>query len=390
MAGEKVIAEEVGPLAKPLQQKGSQPCSRGLNGRARPRRPSAPNRNKLYVCSFPNCEASYNKEWKLEAHLCRHTGERPFVCNYEGCGKGFTRDFHLRRHFLIHTGEKQFVCSVDGCNTKFITQANLRKHVVRMHQQRRFVVSRCDFENCGKSFKKHQHLKTHQCQHNGEPPFKCNYEGCGMSFFVPSRLKRHEKIHAGYPCQKDGCSFVGKTWSELLTHLRESHVEPVICNVCSKTFRRKDYLRSHQKTHATEREVFKCPREGCGRTYTTVFNLQSHILSFHEETRSFTCDHPGCGRIFAMKQSLARHAVMHDPDKRKLHLKPKKQRPKRSLASRLSGYIPPKAQKRNVSREEALTTPAASHPLPNVETLSLECHMTQNKSVNHLESLGAL
>ncbi|KAL1764279.1 transcription factor IIIA, partial [Sigmodon hispidus] len=76
-------------------------------------------------------------------------------------------------------------------------------------------------------------------------------------------------------------------------------------------------------------------------TYTTVFNLKSHILSFHEEKRPFVCEHTGCGKTFAMKQSLMRHCVVHDPNrKRKLKVKPPRER--RSLASSLSGYFPPK------------------------------------------------
>lgn len=29
---------------------------------------------KSYVCSFFDCKAKFNKSWKLEAHLCKHTG----------------------------------------------------------------------------------------------------------------------------------------------------------------------------------------------------------------------------------------------------------------------------------------------------------------------------
>uniref|UniRef100_A0A452GZ63 Transcription factor IIIA n=1 Tax=Gopherus agassizii TaxID=38772 RepID=A0A452GZ63_9SAUR len=302
---------------------------RGLMGESRPPADCA----KRFICSFPDCEATFSKAWRLNAHLCRHTGERPFICNYNGCGKGFTRDFHLTRHFLTHSGEKPF----------------------------------------DKSFRKHQQLKVHHCQHTSEPFFKCSHEACGKHFLTPSRLKRHEKIHEGYACKKDNCSFVGKTWTEHLKHMKDCHAEPVICGVCSKTFKRKDYLRQHQKTHAEEREVCRCPREGCGRTYTTVFNLQSHILSFHEEKKPFFCDYAGCGKVFAMKQSLARHAVVHDPDKGKLNLKAKQTRPKRSLASRLSGYIPPKAQRRKLeaaTENKALNKPAESE-LPTVETLTL-------------------
>lgn len=31
-------------------------------------------RQKTFICSFSGCPASYDKEWKLEAHLCKHTG----------------------------------------------------------------------------------------------------------------------------------------------------------------------------------------------------------------------------------------------------------------------------------------------------------------------------
>ncbi|XP_077926667.1 transcription factor IIIA, partial [Halichoerus grypus] len=310
--------------------------------------------NRRFICSFPDCSANYNKAWKLDAHLCKHTGERPFVCDHEGCAKAFVRDYHLSRHILIHTGEKLFVCTASGCDQKFNTKSNLKKHFERKHenQQKQYV---CTFEGCKKAFKKHQQLRIHQCQHTNEPLFKCAHEGCGKHFASPSRLKRHSKVHKGYMCQKE-CSFVAKTWTELLKHVRETHKEDTKCEVCQKTFKRKDHLKQHMKTHAPERDVCRCPREGCGRTYTTVFNLQSHILSFHEEMRPFTCEHPGCGKTFAMKQSLTRHAVVHDPDKKKLKVKPSRE--KRSLASRLSGYIPPKRkQGQGLSAPENGETP---------------------------------
>ena len=29
---------------------------------------------KNYVCTFFDCKAKFSKAWKLEAHLCKHTG----------------------------------------------------------------------------------------------------------------------------------------------------------------------------------------------------------------------------------------------------------------------------------------------------------------------------
>ncbi|XP_072119081.1 transcription factor IIIA-like [Mobula birostris] len=294
----------------------------------------------LFICSF-GCGATFSKNWRLEAHLCRHTGEKPFACEYEGCNKSYSRKGHLARHILIHKGEKPFRCTDERCNQTFTTKDNLKKHLSRKHDNKEKLYL-CDFERCGRSFKKHQHLKVHQYEHTRVPSFKCNYEGCDKRFCLPSKLKRHEKVHAGYACKVESCSFIGKTWTELLSHKQKQHKEPFICSECGKKFKRKDTLQAHLKIHAEEREVFRCPREGCERTYTTSFNLQSHILSFHEQQRNFVCEHSDCKKAFSMKQSLDRHSVVHDPKKQKL--KAKQRRPKRSLASRLTGYIPPRNQ----------------------------------------------
>lgn len=106
------------------------------------------------------------------------------------------------------------------------------------------------------------------------------------------------------------------------------------CDQCSKVFRDSWFLQQHQRVHADTRVVLLCPHVGCGRSFTKVFNLESHIGSFHEELRPYVCTHVGCGRKFTMKQSLHRHSVVHDPQRKKL----KKTRASRSLASRLSGY----------------------------------------------------
>ncbi|XP_029908561.1 transcription factor IIIA-like [Myripristis murdjan] len=289
--------------------------------------------HRRYICSFPDCPAAYNKQWKLDAHMCKHTGVKPYTCESAGCGKSFCSQYHLARHELTHSGVKPFLCTAGGCTEAFTTNSNLKRHISRTHtqEQKKYV---CKVEGCGITFRKNKQLKSHMCeQHTLLPPYQCTFEGCQMRFTFPSKLKRHEKVHRGYPCKEEGCAFTAKTWTEYLKHRKELHRAVLTCDRCNKVFRDSWALQQHQQVHSETRVVLKCPRDGCDRSFTTPFNLQSHISSFHEVLRPFACTHEGCGKTFAMRQSLQRHSVVHDPERKKL----RKPRPKRSLASRLSG-----------------------------------------------------
>ncbi|KAK2817443.1 hypothetical protein Q5P01_025634 [Channa striata] len=290
--------------------------------------------HRRYICSFAGCSAAYNKQWKLDAHLCKHTGVKPHRCERDGCGKSFCTPYHLARHELSHSGVKPYRCTVDGCAEAFSSSTSRTRHMGRFHsqEQKKYV---CQFDGCGMEFKKNKQRKSHMCeQHTHVPPYQCTYEGCQMRFTFPSKLKRHEKVHKGYPCKEEGCAFTGKTWTEYLKHRKEQHKTLVRCDKCSKVFRDSWFLQQHQYVHSDVRVVIKCPRDGCQRSFTKASNLQCHINAFHEGLRPFTCTHPGCGKTFAIKKSLQRHGVLHNPGSKKQ----KKPKPKRSLASRLSGY----------------------------------------------------
>ncbi|XP_034044950.1 transcription factor IIIA-like [Thalassophryne amazonica] len=334
--------------------------------------PSEP--HKRFICSFPDCSAAYNKRWKLDAHLCKHTGVKPHACAHSGCGRTLTTQQHLARHALTHSGLKPFVCGVDACTEAFTTNANRTRHVERVHSHdsRKYT---CRYEGCGLEFRKNKLLKAHVCeQHAQVPPCRCAFPGCRAAFSFPSGLRRHQKVHRGYPCPEDACAFTGKTWTEYLRHRAERHAAErqwlgLRCDRCSKVYKEPWHLKAHQKVHAADRVVLRCPRDGCQRSFTTAFNLEHHISSFHEENRPFACTHPGCGKTFAAKQSLQRHGVVHDPDRKKLT----KPRRIRSLASRLSGYSEGKRAvcKKKRSKPLSGSGPHQENPAGPVELVSL-------------------
>ncbi|KAI8078167.1 uncharacterized protein B0P05DRAFT_439067, partial [Gilbertella persicaria] len=59
---------------------------------------------------------------------------KQFPCDYEDCGKVFRRSEHLKRHIKsIHTREKPYECPYDKCGKRFSRTDNLSQHI-RIHR----------------------------------------------------------------------------------------------------------------------------------------------------------------------------------------------------------------------------------------------------------------
>ncbi|XP_028288452.1 general transcription factor IIIA, b [Parambassis ranga] len=288
---------------------------------------------KSYVCSFFDCKATFSKSWKLEAHLCKHTGLKPFSC--ENCDKSFCTRYQLTRHELTHSGEKPHKCKAAGCSEGFVTNASLKNHMTRVHQhhEKRY---RCNHSGCGKDFNKRYQLNAHKYEHQQQLlPFHCTISGCTREFPTRGKRKHHEKVHEGYPCETEECLFLGKTWTEYLKH-RKEHKVKLPCGDCRKFFNNAWFLRQHElHVHSGEKRMFSCPKKGCAKKFTRRFNLESHVLGDHEGKKPFSCAYAGCGKTFAMKESLWRHGVVHDPAKKKL----KKLHPKKNQPSRMAQQV---------------------------------------------------
>ncbi|CAN9505413.1 unnamed protein product [Ophioblennius macclurei] len=287
---------------------------------------------QLLNCPHENCGATFSRQWKLEEHTTVHTGKRPFPCSVEGCGRRYRRRSHLKQHVLLHTGIKQFKCKFATCTKAFFGPGKLKRHVRYSHGEKDKYF-KCDQPNCLETFKKRRLLKLHFLTHGISPKFKCLKDGCAATFDSHISRKAHEKKHAGYKCPHSNCQVLENTWGRLQKHMAK-HQATFECQVCKKSFKKREALRRHKRVHAIHKPVLVCPKEECQAYFSTTFNLQHHIRKVHLELLKYKCAFPDCPKAFAMRESLTRHLRRHDPD---ATLK-KRHRPKKTWQKRLNRH----------------------------------------------------
>ncbi|XP_077315543.1 P43 5S RNA-binding protein-like [Lithobates pipiens] len=277
-----------------------------------------PGPKPVSCCPTIGCKATFCKKLRLQEHMVKHTGLKPFRCDQLGCGKEFIRKSKLHDHWQKHQGVKNCVCSAAGCRAAFVTKQKLKHH--QQHEHGKTTPLKCSVSQCSKIFHKKRALKNHLSVHKAEPCFACDHAGCEWKGSTSASLKAHRRRHAGYRCPFPGCQAKSPTWSALQKH-RKQHPLNLQCPKCKKSFKKRAALQRHKKTHLDNKITLTCPRKDCTQTFTTVFNLTHHVRKDHLCLQPYCCYHAGCNSTFAMRESLLRHLVAHDPNKEKMKLK---------------------------------------------------------------------
>lgn len=273
-----------------------------------------------HPCQF--CEKQYVFKNSLRTHVKKHHKDLLIhKCNY--CPKTYATKSELNNHLGLEHRNLEVLCPY--CNLSLKVQAlddhcnEFHKLKVRFSPAKKLLVKEevekeCLCQTCGEVFSTKKAHQTHVRQHKKEKEKKMGDEP------KPSTVKKvfnefTDNKPKSFHCDLCGKSFRGK--DTLQRHVRTHTGEKnYICEICSKGFYTKSEINRHVRYH---RKHYRYICSICAKGFVDKTRFRHHMMA-HKNVRPHKC--PICNKEFIlrgkMKIHLARRhsAIIEDPNAR--------------------------------------------------------------------------
>ncbi|XP_066289566.1 zinc finger protein 335-like [Branchiostoma lanceolatum] len=237
---------------------------------------------------------------------------RPHRCR--SCGMRFPTVSDLNFHQKCHDGVSTNSFKCPDCPYSCTRWSSLKEH--QFHHNGQSKPYKCDKCNYSSVYKKD--VTRHQSSHTTDRPFIC--EQCGKSFKRDIHLKSHIDTHRrkadrnSYTCEI--CTMVFTLKKPYMEHVREHNQQPKLssftCPVCGRTYTMQKRLTQHMKTHSAEKPHM-CDK--CGKSFKKRYTFKMHLLT-HIHARvdgKYVCEL--CSFICDNKRVLLNHQMAHNDEK---------------------------------------------------------------------------
>ncbi|XP_063286880.1 zinc finger protein 646 [Pelobates fuscus] len=237
--------------------------------------------------------------------------QRPFRCDV--CGRSYRHAGSLINHKQSHkTGV--FRCAI--CQKRFFNLMAMKNHN-RIH----FELKRHKCLECGKAFRLHKQLDTHQRIHRDraaeKKPGRRKRRGTKSrklnallqqqkSSFLKNRTISPDKKETFSPCEgaRELNELSSAPEQSVLKKDLNQEARPYQCEQCGRSYRHAGSLVNHKKSHTIGQ--YSCTV--CDKTYSNLMAMKNHQRTHYEAKRHHCSE---CGRSFRWKRQLSRHQLAH-------------------------------------------------------------------------------
>ncbi|XP_054165670.1 zinc finger protein 471-like [Oppia nitens] len=214
------------------------------------------------------------------------------------------RLFSYRRHLIKHNWEVHYQCN--WCQRQFNSLSGLEIHFNVVHGGHASGQHKCNYEKCGKSFKKLKHLRQHMTADHYSDDDDDDDDDDNVVDGDDSQSPSVQSLQPSppiAPLSPTSCRFclvrMGSK-KKLKKHERQAHHW---CKVCGDTFADSQSLARHQDPHHMRNQHKRKRKDP--RTRLAVLANDNIVLQ--QQEMSYTCGAPGCGQQFRQKVDFYRH-----------------------------------------------------------------------------------